>query len=64
MCSPLRLPGDFDIVQINWRPDYDPFFYQQVYPPGETAECWVVANPQTEVRTRYRKPILPARQSS
>jgi hypothetical protein len=30
MCSPLRLPGDFDIVQINWRLDYDPFFYQQL----------------------------------
>jgi hypothetical protein len=30
MCSPLRLPGDVDLAQINWRPDYDPFFYQQL----------------------------------
>ncbi len=28
--SPLRLPGDFDLAQINWRPDYDPFFYHQL----------------------------------
>ena len=26
----LRLPGDFDVEQINWRPDYDPFFYHQL----------------------------------
>ena len=30
LCSPLRLPGDFDLAQINWRPDYDPFFYHQL----------------------------------
>jgi hypothetical protein len=30
MCSELRLPGDFDIVQISWRADYDPFFYRQL----------------------------------
>ena len=30
MCSPLRLPGDFDLAQINWRPDYDLFFYCQL----------------------------------
>ena len=30
MCSPLRLPGDFDLAQINWQPDYDPFFYRQL----------------------------------
>jgi len=30
ICSPLHLPGDFDLAQINWRPDYDPFFYQQL----------------------------------
>ncbi len=30
ICSPLRLPGDFDLAQINWRPDYDPFFYHQL----------------------------------
>jgi len=30
MCSELRIPGDFDIAQISWRPDYDPFFYCQL----------------------------------
>jgi len=24
------VPGDFDVAQITWRPDYDPFFYQQL----------------------------------
>jgi hypothetical protein len=31
MCSALRLPGDVDLAQINWRPDYDPFFYEQLW---------------------------------
>lgn len=26
----LGVPGDFDIAQITWRPDYDPFFYRQL----------------------------------
>src|SRR5207244_2196190 len=30
MCSELRIPGDFDIAQISWRPDYDPFFYREL----------------------------------
>ena len=30
MCSELRLPADFDVAQISWRPDYDPFFYRQL----------------------------------
>ena len=30
MCSEMRLPGDFDVAQISWRPDYDPFFYRQL----------------------------------
>ena len=30
MCSYLHIPGDFDIVQISWCPDYDPFFYRQL----------------------------------
>jgi hypothetical protein len=30
LCAPLRLPGDFDVVQISWQPAYDPFFYQQL----------------------------------
>lgn len=30
MCAGLRIPGDFDIAQINWRPDYDAFFYRQL----------------------------------
>lgn len=30
MCSDLRIPGDFDVAQINWNPDYDRFFYRQL----------------------------------
>jgi hypothetical protein len=30
MCAKLRIPGDFDIAQITWRPDYDSFFYRQL----------------------------------
>ncbi len=30
MCGMLGIPGDFDVAQITWRPDYDPFFYQQL----------------------------------
>ena len=30
MCLELRIPGDFDVAQISWRPDYDPFFYRQL----------------------------------
>ncbi len=30
MCSELRIPSDFDVAQISWRPDYDPFFYDQL----------------------------------
>jgi hypothetical protein len=30
MCSELRIPADFDVAQISWRPDYDSFFYSQL----------------------------------
>jgi hypothetical protein len=30
MCSEMGIPGDFDIAQISWRPDYDPLFYRQL----------------------------------
>jgi hypothetical protein len=30
MCSELGIPGDFDVAQISWRPDYDQFFYCQL----------------------------------
>jgi hypothetical protein len=30
MCSELGIPGDFDVTQINWRPDYDPFYYREL----------------------------------
>ena len=26
----MGVPGDFDVAQITWRPDYDPFFYRQL----------------------------------
>ncbi len=30
LCWDLGIPGNFDIAQINWKPDYDPFFYRQL----------------------------------
>jgi hypothetical protein len=30
LCWDLGMPGDFDVAQINWRPDFNPFFYQQL----------------------------------
>jgi hypothetical protein len=30
MCSALGIPGEFDIAQISWRPDYDPIFYREL----------------------------------
>jgi hypothetical protein len=30
LCWDLHIPGDFDVAQINWQPDYDPFFYHQL----------------------------------
>jgi hypothetical protein len=30
LCGGLGIPGDFDVAQITWRPDYDAFFYRQL----------------------------------
>jgi hypothetical protein len=30
LCWNLGIAGDFDIAQISWKPDYDPFFYRQL----------------------------------
>jgi hypothetical protein len=30
LCRKLRIPGDFDVAQFCWKPDYDPYFYQQL----------------------------------
>jgi hypothetical protein len=30
MLFAMKVPGDFDVAQISWRPDYDSFFYQQL----------------------------------
>ena len=32
LCWDLGIPGDFDVAQISWQPDYDPFYYRQL--------CW------------------------
>ena len=37
LCWDLGIPGDFDVAQITWKPDYDPFFYQPALPAGATA---------------------------
>jgi curved DNA-binding protein CbpA len=30
LCANLRLPGDFDVALITWRPDYHAFYYRQL----------------------------------
>jgi hypothetical protein len=30
ICDELRIPPDFDIAQISWKPDYDSFYYAQL----------------------------------
>ena len=30
LCRGLGIPPDFDIAQFCWKPDYDPYFYQQL----------------------------------
>jgi hypothetical protein len=30
LCRRLGIPPDFDIAQFCWKPDYDPYFYQQL----------------------------------
>jgi hypothetical protein len=30
LCWDLGMPGDFDVAQISWKPDYDSFFYGQL----------------------------------
>ena len=30
LCWNQGLPGDFDIAQITWRPDYDAYYYEQL----------------------------------
>lgn len=30
MLGQLGVPGDFDVAQLTWRPDYDPFFYRRL----------------------------------
>jgi hypothetical protein len=30
LCSHFAMPPTFDVAQINWRSDYDPFFYESL----------------------------------
>ena len=30
ICSELGIPREFDVAQISWCPDYDPFFYREL----------------------------------
>lgn len=31
LCAELGIPADFDISLITWKPDYDAFYYKQLY---------------------------------
>ena len=30
LCRQLGIPADFDVMQFCWKPDYDPYYYQQL----------------------------------
>jgi len=30
LCGEMGIPGDFDVAQISWKPEYDSFFYSQL----------------------------------
>jgi hypothetical protein len=30
LCRKFRIPAGYDVAQFCWKPDYDPFFYQQL----------------------------------
>lgn len=30
MCAALGIPGDFEVSRLNWKPDYDAFYYKQL----------------------------------
>jgi glycosyltransferase involved in cell wall biosynthesis len=30
LCRSVGIPPDFDLAQFCWKPDYDPYFYQQL----------------------------------
>ena len=30
LCRQLGIPSDFDVMQFCWKPDYDPYYYQQL----------------------------------
>jgi hypothetical protein len=36
LCWNLGLPGDFDVAQITWRPDYDAWYHQQLLSGART----------------------------
>ena len=31
LCAALGIPGDFDVALITWKPDYDAFYYRQLF---------------------------------
>jgi hypothetical protein len=36
LCSQFDVPSTFDVAQINWRPDYDPFYYETLRKSART----------------------------
>jgi hypothetical protein len=36
LCWNLGLPGDFDVAQITWRPDYDAFYHEELIKRART----------------------------
>ena len=39
LCWNQGLPGDFDVAQINWRPDYDAYYHEHLNKRARTMYC-------------------------
>ena len=57
MCSELHVPGDFDVAQISWRPDYDPFFYRQLSRRHAESTCFGRSTFSTLRKPSSSKPL-------
>jgi hypothetical protein len=74
LCAAEGIPADFDVSRINWKPGYDPFYYQQLlkrakrlylFPTEyviETANAVIVETPQTGHATYFFSPSKDLKQ--
>jgi len=74
LCAAEGIPADFDVSRINWKPDYDPYYYKQLLKRAkrlylfrteyviETANAIIVETPQTGHATYFFSPSKDLKQ--